>query len=299
MTSLKNRYREYQEEDPKVVLMVNDKAACNLNCSCCYLPYEGVREPDEVLRIVEKLNSKFKVSIAGSEILTNPGYLEAYKLAGQKYILTNGVLLDKQPELFDRLSECGIEEIQISLNFRGQKDAEGVSEEMVTRVVREAKRRGFWVRIACIVTQENYQDVGEMCNKTNAMGADAIFFLRYIKSGSAKTEERETLTPEQRDIFFQLVDGTRKGYAKDELEIRVNGNFGPKKGSKGEKLSANNKYCHAGRTLFIVDPDDNVYGCPYLMEYPIGKLIDESRLEINNDLCDGNRTTCLTDFMIL
>lgn len=295
MTSLKNRYREYQEPKPKVVLMVNDKAACNLNCACCYLPYEGTRDPAAVLRIIDNLQAQYRIAIAGSEILTDLRYLEACRKIGQKYILTNGLLLDRQPWLFDILQEYGIEEIQISLDFKSQKGGRGTAKTMVERVVCMAKEKGFWVRITCIVTPENYQEVEQMCDQVKEMGADAIFFIRYVKSGSAKTQDKETLTDEQIDDFFKRVDMARKRFRKDEFDIRINGNFGPKKGSKGEKLSKDNQYCFAGRTLFAIDPNDNVYGCPYLMDTktPIGKLIDESRIEISRDLCDGQRSKCL------
>jgi MoaA/NifB/PqqE/SkfB family radical SAM enzyme len=298
MTSLKNRYREYQETKPKVVLMVNDKATCNMNCACCYLPYEGVRDPDSVIRIIDNLQTQYRIAIAGSELLTDPRYLEALRKIGQKYILTNGLLLDKQPELFEALKESGIEEIQLSLDYKGQKDGQDTTETMVDRVVRIAKERGFWVRITCIITPENYTEVDQMCNQVEAMGADAIFFIRYVQSGSARSEGKKTLTTDQIDEFFQLVDEERRRYEKDEFDIRMNGNFGPKKGSKGESLSASNKYCFAGRTIFAIDPNDNIYGCPLLMDTdPIGKLVDESRLEISRDLCNGERSKCLTDLI--
>jgi len=296
MTSLKQRSQEYKETTPKVVLMVNDKTACNLDCDCCYLSYEGTRDPAEILRIIENLQTRYRIAIAGSEILTDPRYLEAYRKAGQKYILSNGVLLYQKPELFDLLREYGIEEIQLSLDFKEQKGGRSTTSSMIESVVRSAKENGFWVRIAIVVTSENYREVNAMCDQVKNMGADAIFFIRYIKSGSAKNQKKETLTEEQRDEFFGLVDNARTKFQKDKFDIRINGNFGPKKGSKGERLSAGNRYCFAGKTIFAVAPDDTVYGCPYLMDTgPIGKLIDESRIEITRELCDGNRGKCITD----
>jgi len=298
MTSLKNRYREFEETKPKVVLMANDKAACNMNCTCCYLPYEGVRSPDSVLRIVDNLQDQYRIAIAGSELLTDLRYLEALQRIGQKYILTNGLLLNSKPELFDALREYGIEEIQLSLDYKGQKDGNDSTNSMVSKVVRTAKEKGFWVRMACIITPKNYTEADQMCSQVRAMGADAIFFIRYIQSGSAREEGGQSLSLDQRNEFFRLVDKERGKYKKEEFDIRMNGNFGPKEGSKGEALSVSNKYCTAGRTIFSIDPQDNVYGCPFLMDTdPIGKLVDEARLEITRDLCDGDRTKCLTDLL--
>lgn len=296
--SLKDRAKEYLETKPKVVLMVNDKAACNLNCACCYLPYEGVRSPDSTLRIVENLKERFRIAIAGSETLLDPRYLEAYKAAGQKYILTNGIVLYKKSELFDTLKEYGIEEIQMSYDFKRQKGGDGVPKTLVESVVRAAKERGFWVRLTCVINSENYQEVDEMCDQVKATSADAIMFLRFLKSGSGKTQDRETLTEEQKDDFFRKVDEARKRFKKEELEIRVNGNFGPKKGSEGQRLSIENKYCPAGKTIFSVDPDGNVYGCPFIMDTePIGQLVDESRIKISRNLCNGDRSKCIADLI--
>ncbi|MFA5792352.1 MAG: radical SAM protein [Candidatus Gracilibacteria bacterium] len=298
MNSLKNRSKEYLGTRPKVALMVNDKQACNLRCTCCYLSYEGVRDPDEVFRIVENLRSEYRVVIVGSEILTDLGYLKSLQLAGQKYVLTNGILLARNPNLYDTLKEYGIEEIQVSLNFREQKEKSGITEVLLPKVIQEAKERGFFVRVTCMISAETYENVEEMCDIVKSMGADAVHFTRYIKSGGARGEDTMVVNQEQKKRFFQLVDEARKKYPKEELEIRVNGNFGPKKGSKGEELSEQNRYCPAGKNAFVVAPDNTVYGCPYLMDAsPIGELIEESRLKITNDLCNGNRCQCLTDLL--
>ncbi|MFA6305302.1 MAG: radical SAM protein [Candidatus Gracilibacteria bacterium] len=296
--SLKERAKEYLEPVPKVVLMVTDTASCNLNCGCCYLPYKGIRSPQSTLRIVENLRDKFRLSIAGAENLLYPEYLKAYQAANQKYILTNGILLNQKPELFDLLKEYGIEEIQISYDPKDQKGGNKGLKEVVERVTRAAKEKGFWVRLGCVINAENYQEVDEMCDQVKATGADGVVFFNLMKSGNAKTQDKQALTEEQKEEFFQKVDEARKRFPKEEFEIRINGTFGPKKGSAGEKLAQENKYCPAGEQIFSVDPSDNVYGCPYLMETdPIGQLVDESRLEITNTLCNGDRSKCMADLL--
>ncbi len=296
MNSLKTRSKEYQCETPKIILMVNDKAACNANCDCCYLNYIGVRDPEEVLRIIKNLRDRFRIAIAGSEILVDLKYLEAYKEVGQKYILTNGILLNEKPELYDILKGYGIEEIQVSLNFRGQKEENKFTEKMIPKVVQEAKEKGFYVRVACIITPKNYQCVEEICDSVKEMGADAVFFLNYVKSGSPEDEEKEILTQDLKERFFALVDEARKKYTKDELEIRVNGNFGPKNCSVGQELVEQNEYCPAGKMVFAVAPDNTVYGCPFLMnKASIGELVDETNLKITKNLCNGDRSKCLTN----
>ena len=276
--------------------MVNDKAACNLNCECCYLPYEGIRSPESASRIIGNMRERYRISIAGSEILTDLNYLDVLKAADQKYILSNGLLPAKEPKILDTLKDYGIDELQMSMDYKSQKDSGSSMNSIVQAATKAAKDRDFWVRLACIVKPDNFTEVDEMCKQAQEMGADAMFFIRYIKSGSARLSDTKTLDSDQRAEFFSLVDETRKKYKKSDFEIRLNGNFGPKPGSKGEDLAEQNKYCYAGSKIFAIDPSDNVFGCPFMMDATsIGKLVDESRLAIDCNLCNGDRSKCITD----
>ena len=90
----------------QVVVMVNDKDSCNINCTHCYLPYSGKRSPEDTVRLIESLQEQgYQITIAGSETLMDREYLPAYQAAHQEYILTNGILLHQEPELFDELSD--------------------------------------------------------------------------------------------------------------------------------------------------------------------------------------------------
>lgn len=278
--------------------MVNSKEDCNLSCRHCYLPYKGKRDPKETVELVGKLKKKgHEVYIAGSETLTDLDYLKAYQKAGQHHILTNGILLNKPPEIYDKLLEHGIEEIRVSSHFGIEESLRSVPTEIITKVVKEAKRRDFKVQITATITPENYQNIGLMCTRSYGLGADRLEFIKYIKSGNARKETRKTLTEKQKEEFFNLVVETRKGFNKEDLEIKLHGNFGPRKGSKGERLAKRNKYCRAGKFLFVVDPNNTVYGCPFLMEFPIGKLVND-KIKIEKELCGGKRDKCLTDYLL-
>ncbi|PIZ71757.1 hypothetical protein COY07_04365 [Candidatus Peregrinibacteria bacterium CG_4_10_14_0_2_um_filter_43_11] len=294
MSTLKSRH---ESEQPTMILMVNDKPHCNMACHHCYLPYEGVRSPEATLELVDKFRNDFRIIIAGSETLTDLEYLEAYRRADQKYILTNGLLLFQKPELFDRLREYGIEELQISLHFGIQEDLHSVPERIVRHVVAQAKERGFRTQIAVTITLDNFEMVGDICDQVHNMGGNGVSFIKYIKSGSAKEDGKRVLTDEERQRFFHLVDDVRERYDKTELMVKIQGNFGPKEGTKGEELAKCNEYCPAGVNFFVIDPNDTVYGCPFLMEHPIGELTDDLRLRISKNLCDGARHKCLTDIL--
>ncbi len=283
---------------PTVVLMANDKKSCNISCTHCYLPYEGSIPAEDLLQMSEKLRDDYKVTIAGSETLMDVNYLSSYKNVGQKFILTNGILLDKDPTLYNKLKENGISEIRMSLHFNIEKDLKSVPHRLVERVVKAAKAEGLFVHINTTITPENYNRVIEMCGETHRMGANKIEFIKYIKSGSAHEEKRSLLSDEERSQFFSLVDQARAQYLRDSLFIKIHGNFGPKPGSKGEALACGNTYCPAGVDLFVVAPDKQVYGCPLLMEHPIGFLDSQGRIQITKVLGDGLRDKCLTDIIL-
>ena len=277
------------------ILMVNDREDCNINCTHCYLPYRGIRDPRSTLDLAQKLTRHFtRVLIAGSEPLLHPEYLEAYQAVGQKYILTNGIALKQRPELYDALRQHGIEELQISLHFGIQGDLHSVPKEIVREVAKQAIGRGFRVQISTTITPQNFMDIESMCDQVkNDIGAQAMKFINYVKSGSAREEERMTLLDTEKQQFFNLVDAVRTKYQKHELDVRIHGNFGPKKGSRGEAMAACNTYCPAGSELFTIDPNNNVYGCPFLMEHHIGRLENDAII-LEQDPFNGIRDKCRT-----
>ncbi|MDO8741265.1 MAG: radical SAM protein [Candidatus Woesearchaeota archaeon] len=282
----------------EIVIMANSECNIGNKCKHCHISYKGHRKPKETVKLVEELTMQgFQVIIAGSEPLLNLSYLAAYEKAGQKYILTNGILLHKNPQIFDELHEHGIEEVKMSLHFGIQENLKSVPEEIVAKAVHEAKRRGFKVQISTTISQKNYRCVPDACKRSHELGADSIKFIRYIKSGKAIEDfSSSAISENERRTFFGLIDSAREMYDKDAIEIRLHGNFGPKKGTNGEELAKANSYCPAGNSFFVVSPDNAVYGCPFLMQQPIGKLT-KYRVHIDRELCSGKRDKCLTDYL--
>lgn len=286
-----------EKEKKTIVLMVNSE--CNLKPKCrdCYIPYKGQRDSKETVRLTEKLKERgYNVIIAGGETLLNPDYLESYQIAEQKYVLSNGILLFKNPEIFDVLHKKGIEKIRVSSHFGIQRYLRSVPDSIVARVVEESKKRGFTIEINTTISRENYLNVFEMCKKAYKFESSGIKFIRFLRSGNGRFCSLSTLNANEREEFFGLVDSSRKYYSKDKLEIVVHGNFGPKRGSKGEELSKENKYCPAGKTFFVISPENTVFGCPFLMSKPIGKLV-EGKIEIKREL-HSRRDICLADYLL-
>jgi MoaA/NifB/PqqE/SkfB family radical SAM enzyme len=267
-------------------------------CKDCFISYSGHREPEDALRLVGQLTGQgYQVKIAGAETLLDLGYLGAYARAGQKYILTNGDILSEDPSIFKKLHEHGIEEVRISSHFGIQQQIESVSEETVMKAIHEAKAHGLKVGIETTVCHENCGNGLSMCRRAYELGASRIEFLRYVKSGRAKTSDMETLGDIERELFSNSIKSAKSVYNKNDLEIKLHGNFGPMNGTRGKELARCNEYCPGGKNFFAISPDNNVYSCPFLMEHPIGKLT-ESGIRIERDLCFGKRDRCITDYLL-
>ena len=65
---------------------------------------------------------------------------------------------------------------------------------------------------------------------------------------------------------------------------------------KWEELAKKNKYCPAVHEQLVMDPHNKIYGCPLLMEDPVGEFVD-GKIELHGDICGGRRDCCLTDII--
>lgn len=277
----------------EVILFLNSR--CNAGCRHCYIEYGGERSPEDAVKTVKALHSRgYDVALAGTEVLLNPKYLEAYKEAGQCHLLTNGIILDKDKSLYSALKQNGIEGLVFSAHWGMKKRIKSVSEDLVSRVIKEAKSRGFLVKIFTLVTSENCHSAAFLCEKAIELGVDILQPLRFVEAGRGKNLGELSLTPEQVEMFFRDMEAARKNTPRSILEIKLHGNFGPRPGSYGEELARQNKYCPAGMTVIAIDPQNNVYSCPFLMQ-PKNRIgvLDDGKIIIVKDLLGGRRDTCI------
>lgn len=277
----------------EVILFLNSR--CNAGCRHCYIEYGGERSPEDAVKTVKALHSRgYDVGLAGTEALLNPKYLEAYKEAGQCHLLTNGIILDKDKSLYSVLKKNGIEGLVFSVHWGMRERIKSVPEDLVSRVIKEAKPRGFIIKIFTLVTSENCHSAAFLCEKAIELGVDILQPLRFVEVGSGKNLGELSLAPEQVEMFFRDIEAARKNTPRSILEIKLHGNFGPRPGSCGEELAKKNRYCPAGKEAVAVDPQNNVYACPFLMqpENRIG-IYRDGEIIIEKDLPEGRRDTCI------
>ncbi|MBQ8534847.1 MAG: radical SAM protein [Bacilli bacterium] len=276
----------------KVIIMCC--SSCNLNCEHCYISYEGNRTAEDLLDVVRNLKDKYEIALNGAEVLTNLGYLKAYQELGQKYILSNGLAISRNPKTIDKLLEHGIESISISYHFGIHDQISLIPSEELEEVFKKLKEKDFNFRLMTTITTENYHMIEEMCDKAYELGAKGIYFTNFMLQGNAlNIEDRDlVLSDEQINSFFKQLMKCREKYKKEELLIERDAGFGR------NKLSTHDNFnCPSICDLVVVTPDNNVYPCIFLAKpgneigvYQDGKIyIDEKLL---STVQQYNGSTC-------
>lgn len=271
---------EYNGE--KVTVMACSK--CNINCEHCYISYKGNLTPEQLKDRVTKLSKKYKVEINGAEILTDLGYLESYPIAGQDFLMTNGLALYKHPELIDLIKKYGIKKVFMSYHFGIQDDISSVAVAQLEENIRNLQAKGLKIRLYTTITSSNYKLIHEIVEKAKAYGVYSIRFTNYVSQGNAlNMDESNILTDSQLETFFEELSEERKNNDIDVMKITRCGTFG-NGGSK--KFS-----CYAGKDNVVITPDNSIYPCIFIAKpgFEIGTYSDDQVLlfgDVNNDGSD-------------
>lgn len=265
----------------KVIIMCC--SSCNLNCEHCYISYEGNRTAEDLLDVVRNLKDKYEIALNGAEVLTNLDYLKAYQELGQKYILSNGLAISRNPKTIDKLLEHGIESVSISYHFGIHDQISLIPSKELEEVFKKLKEKDFNFRLMTTITTENCHMIEEMCDKAYELGAKGIYFTNFMLQGNAlNIEDRDlVLSDEQINSFFKQLMKCREKYKKEDLLIERDAGFG-----RNTLSTHDNFYCPSICDLVVLTPDNNVYPCIFLAKpgneigvYQDGKIyIDEKLL---------------------
>lgn len=224
----------------------------------------------------ELLQLGHQVVIAGREMLCAPEKFDLYRLVGQDYFLTNGIILSKNESIFDRISKCGIKKIRISWHFGFAELSGQIPEEVTTQAIRNARRHGFAVEINCVVGNKNFESLGELCERAVGMNVGEIVFLKLLVSNDEMSQY--ALSDDQINFVFLRTVTLREKYDRQALCIRLHPNFDSALTERSIQARRAGTFCPAGRDFFTIDTDNQIYPCPFLLQerFRIGRLANGS-----------------------
>lgn len=274
-------------EGSTVVIMTCSN--CNVRCKHCYINYTGNFDAEELYDLCNILVQKYYVQLNGTEILLHKDYLKSLELVKYPYVLTNGLQLQREPELIDELIKVGVKYVGMSYHFGIHEEISKVPRSIIEENILKLREKGILPELRTTITSKNYLLISSMCEEAIKMGAGAIKFTNYMKAGSAKNmSDDNVLTQNQLKTFFRLLEEERQKYSKDTFLIRRCGSFGY------DCTKCKSSFdCLAGRKMAVITPNMNVYPCIFLMEpgYEIGK-VENGKIWIYEDV-KNNGHDCL------
>jgi radical SAM protein with 4Fe4S-binding SPASM domain len=283
--------------------------ACNLRCQHCY---QSASEPlpdelslDVKLDVIDQLSENDVVALAfsGGEPLMGADFFEVASYASRKnmYITlaTNGMLLTKK--MVDKLVECGVKYIEISLDgstpeshdsFRGITGAWNRTIEGIKNAV---EREELFVCVASTITKHNFGEVNALIDLAGELGTKRFLAFNFIPTGNAASIQDIDITPAMREelletLFLRLKSGNlevmttapqfaRVCMSKSKNTMAV-AHFGT--GETGDKTRMLAEFiggCGAGRLYCALQPNGIVTPCVY-MPIEIGDLRTERFIDI-------------------
>ncbi|MCX9012113.1 MAG: radical SAM protein [Candidatus Methanoperedens sp.] len=284
-------------------------SACNLRCQHCY---QGAAKPlpdeldlDEKLDVIDQLvkNDVVALAFSGGEPLMAPDFFEVASYASGKNLYvslaTNGTLLTE--EVADRLVECGVKYLEISLDaatpkvhdcFRG---ASGAWNRTVDGIKNAVSHDELFVCIASTITGRNFKELEALIDLAGELGTKRFLAFNFIPTGNAVNIREADLTPAMREelletLYRRLKSGgvevmttapqfSRVCMSKSK-DIIAAAHFGT--GEAGNKMSTLAGFiggCGAGRLYCAIQPNGIVTPCVY-MPIEVGDLRTENFADI-------------------
>lgn len=296
----------FEVNEGTLVAYILNSGYCNGSCRHCYVnktesrAVKGKRSLEEaVADITSLLKSGVKVALRGTEIIIEPEYIPLLKMTGQNYVLTNGIEIARNPGVLDRLEDAGIESIILPYPFFGSEIL-GIDANLVEKAIANSIDR-FTLILSTIITKK--QDLSPekldfACKTAIDLGARAIKFVPLIPTN--KEMYPLSLNREEgRKILFE-ISRLKSRYDYEKLIIQTSGNWGLfsyRRSLNPEKFKDRHNDCEnacpAGERYFVIDIDNNIYPCLYMMspENMIGRF-EEGMIKVTGKV-KSKRDDCI------
>lgn len=237
----------------QILIMLTSR--CNTKCRHCYLPYNGSFDPNELPKMITSFQSYgYNVYLNGGEPLIEPAYLPAFKLADQKIVMTNGLILLEKPDYINEIRDAGIETIGVSYHFDIHEKISSIPLEIAEAALYIVESAGIHARVMTTITKPFIEKIPEYCSWCYNHKFTEIRFTNFIAQGMARKLSRELiLNEDDRKRYYEIICKERAKYDKKELCITSCGSFGA--------CGSPNMSCMSMHDFVVLAPNYKVYPC--------------------------------------
>ena len=271
---------------------------CNLHCKHCYSNSGNLESEEltteEAINAVDQLADFGVTALAfsGGEPLTRSDFFEiashAVKRGLYVSVATNGTLLNKQN--VTALKKIGVHYVEVSIDgatsnshdgFRGMP---GAFERAMTGL-RNCTEQDLCACIATTATKSNLEEIPEILNMAERIGAERFTYFNFIPTGRGKKIYDQDLDPKQREqlmsfLLNRILQGSKIAILTTapqlaRVAIQSQGNKGEiamslahmqtaRIGRNAVALADFIGGCGAGRLYCSLSPQGDVHPCVFL-----------------------------------
>jgi radical SAM protein with 4Fe4S-binding SPASM domain len=254
-------------------------SACNLKCNYCRASATAKAAPDELSTeeafafIDEVAPRKPMLILSGGEPLLRPDIFllvqHAVSHGLRVSFATNGTLLTA--EMVEKVASSGVSRVSISLDgstLEKHDASRGQGSYLQSMVGIENLRGKVDFQINFTVTKRNAQEVQDIFELSEGLGAKAIHFFFLVPTGRGSAED--IISPERQEELLRLIDLER---SRRSIEVQVT--CAPQfariaRPGRGKRSGG----CMAGTSFVFVSRRGDVYPCGYL-PVPAGNIREQ------------------------
>jgi len=307
---------------------------CNLQCRHCYQDARKALsdelDTDEAKQLIRELADAGVVVIAfsGGEPLMRKDFFEIAACARREgmYIAlaSNGTMIT--PEIAGRLKDAGVDYVEISIDGKdaahhdAMRGIDGAFERSIAGI-RNCVGKGIYTCIATTVTQDTCDQVPEIYQLAQDLGAMRLIFFNFIPTGRGREMADKDIMPCDREELLKFilaknmpgrspeVLSTAPQFARVALQAEADsgipvGHFHLGSGLNGRTRTLADFIggCGAGRLYCSIEPQGDVQPCVF-MPVKVGNIREQKFLEIwhnaavlkqlrDRELLTGNCGSC-------
>lgn len=276
---------------------------CNMKCKHCLngdpvsFTELDLKDINEIFTQLKQMKI-FSINFSGGEPLLRDDIFDVLKSASELHfgvrLSTNGLLLDQ--DYLKTLRDLEVYCLQISLDGLGDthdkfRGINGAYEKTVESL-RMASEMGFYTTMSTMIIRDNAHEIGALLDLAVSLGVSSFKLNSFVPMGRGSSSQNDLVMSKQglRDLAAELI--VKKQQYADKISIQMDALFPWLLNSQDRSdilvkgLVPDKKLkCSAGYTTLVISPDGAVYPCPYLTEFPIGNVRDNSLHDIwhNND----------------